>query len=854
MMTPLMSQYNAIKRQYKNAVLLFRMGDFYETFGNDAILVSKILEITLTSRDKNKDNTALAGFPYHALDTYLPRLVEKGYTVAIAEQVEDPALAKGIVKRKVTRVITPGTILDSQLLNSNKNNFLVALRFDKGNFGLAVTDISTGDISCTILRTAKELLTELERIAPSEIIVCPNNIPEDLSSYIVHPFELKTIGEEEISALIMSHYNVHNWGGIGFQRDDLYVQVLLLLFGYIVETQFEIPKHIKNPRKYDIYDSMILDNVAIRSLNIVGPRENDVDLFSILNRTQTAMGARLLFNLVTHPHINREQIIEKSEHVQFYINDGNKYNEVRRNLKGVADVERIIGKLGVGRCIPRDLLAIKDSMQKFVSLLNDNLTLKWKPTSDELVQINDLIANIDKTIRENPSNDLSLGGYIKVGFSEEFDSAFALVNNGERLLKELEERFIKETNIPTIKVKRNKIWGFYIEITNRYKNSIPTSFIHRQTLVNASRFTTPELVELERKIIQEENNIINLELSIYNELVELIRKKIFLLQNITTELAYVDLISNFAYISELRGYTKPKVLSISDRKINIKNGRHPIVSEVLKETFIPNSTTLDEKSFVHIITGPNMSGKSTYLRQVALIILMAQIGCFVPAESCEFSVCDRVFTRIGASDDISSGRSTFMVEMSEMSNILKNASRNSLVLLDEIGRGTSTYDGVSLAWAIAKHIAEKVGAFTLFATHYHELIQLKNYTSGIENFTVSVLESDDKKEVTFLYKIEEGETDKSYGVYVAKIAGIPDEILNEAEQILSGFEQKRLFSKHPEKKEIVSNIKPMTLFAELKDPKMDMIKEKLKDLNIDEITPLQALSLLAEIVKINKNS
>jgi len=447
---------------------------------------------------------------------------------------------------------------------------------------------------------------------------------------------------------------------------------------------------------------------------------------------------------------------------------------------------------------------------------------------------------------------LSVGGYIKGGFSEEFDTAFAFANEGGRLLKELEERLIKETNISTIKVKRNKIWGHYVEITNRYKDAIPSNFIHRQTLVNASRFTTAELIELEKRIIQAENSIINLELSIFNELVESIYKRTSLLQKVSIELGYIDLISNFAYISVLRGYVKPEVLSISDRKISITNGRHPIVSEVLKETFIPNSTTLDEKSFVHIITGPNMSGKSTYLRQVALIILMAQIGCFVPAESCEFSVCDRVFTRIGASDDISSGRSTFMVEMSEMSNILKNASRNSLVLLDEIGRGTSTYDGVSLAWAIAKHIAEKVGAFTLFATHYHELIQLKNYTSGIENFTVSVLESDDKKEVTFLYKIEEGETDKSYGVYVAKIAGIPEEILDEAEQILSGFEQKKLFSKLPSEKIIASKVQSVPLFSNLTDPKWEKIKEIINSIQLDDTTPMQALSLLAQIKDINK--
>ncbi|HOU76444.1 MAG TPA: DNA mismatch repair protein MutS [Candidatus Dojkabacteria bacterium] len=447
---------------------------------------------------------------------------------------------------------------------------------------------------------------------------------------------------------------------------------------------------------------------------------------------------------------------------------------------------------------------------------------------------------------------MSVGGYIKGGFSEEFDTAFAFANEGGRLLKELEERLIKETNISTIKVKRNKIWGHYVEITNRYKDAIPSNFIHRQTLVNASRFTTAELIELEKRIIQAENSIINLELSIFNELVESIYKRTSLLQKVSIELGYIDLISNFAYISVLRGYVKPEVLSISDRKISITNGRHPIVSEVLKETFIPNSTTLDEKSFVHIITGPNMSGKSTYLRQVALIILMAQIGCFVPAESCEFSVCDRVFTRIGASDDISSGRSTFMVEMSEMSNILKNASRNSLVLLDEIGRGTSTYDGVSLAWAIAKHIAEKVGAFTLFATHYHELIQLKNYTSGIENFTVSVLESDDKKEVTFLYKIEEGETDKSYGVYVAKIAGIPEEILDEAEQILSGFEQKKLFSKLPSEKIIASKVQSVPLFSNLTDPKWEKIKEIINSIQLDDTTPMQALSLLAQIKDINK--
>jgi len=385
-MTPLMSQYNAIKRQYKNAILLFRMGDFYETFGDDAVLISKILEITLTSRDKNKDNTALAGFPYHALDTYLPKLVEKGYTIAIAEQVEDPALAKGIVKRKVTRVITPGTILDSQLLNSNKYNYLVALTFDRGIYGLAVTDISTGDVSCTTLRTGRELLTELERISPSEIIIGQNNLPEDLSLYIVHPLDFKAVDKEKINNLIMSHYKIHNWGGVGFQKDELQTDSLVLLFSYIVETQFEIPKHIKTPQKYDIYDSMILDAVTIRSLNIVNQNGCGADLFSVLNKTQTAMGARLLFNLITHPHINRDQIIKKLDDVETYIND-NKFEEARNNLKGISDIERIIGRLGSGRCIPRDLLAIKDSLSKFITLCDKDLLLKWKQNLDEISEI-----------------------------------------------------------------------------------------------------------------------------------------------------------------------------------------------------------------------------------------------------------------------------------------------------------------------------------------------------------------------------------------------------------------------------------------------------------------------------------
>ena len=416
-MTPLMSQYNAIKRQYKSAILLFRMGDFYETFGDDAVLVSKILEITLTSRDKNKDNTPLAGFPYHALDTYLPKLVEKGHTVAIAEQVEDPAIAKGIVKRKVTRVITPGTILDSELLNSAQNNYLLAIAFDHGIYGIAYTDISTGEILTTNINTSRELVNEIDRISPSEIISICSNLPEEISRYVIHPIDSKVFDREGTSKIVKEYFSVHNLGGLGYEKGEVSEEAMMLLFSYIFETQFEIPKHIKLPRKYSIYESMILDSATIRSLSIVGERKNEKDLFSILNETITAMGARLLYFLVLHPHINKKQVVKKLAHVQQYVEQYSTCEMVRKTLKGVADIERIIGKIGCRRCLPRDFLALREAIISFQELNNENLLLAWKPTSNEVENLIEIEKRITQTIRDNPSNDLSVGGSIKPGYS-----------------------------------------------------------------------------------------------------------------------------------------------------------------------------------------------------------------------------------------------------------------------------------------------------------------------------------------------------------------------------------------------------------------------------------------------------
>lgn len=740
------------------------------------------------------------------------------------------------------------------MLKSSKSNFLLSLVEKKKQIGLAYTDISTGDIWFTEITNFDDLLNEIERIAPSEVVVIESSNLPDLSKYLVNPVSQKEFSYFEIVKQLRDFYSVHSLEGVGLVEDSVATEAICLLFNYISETQFELPKHIKIPKKYTIYDSMILDSVTLNSLNLIEGEKNQTTLFDTINECLTAMGTRFLYFSILHPSINKAEIDKRLNYVEFYLSDYKKLTTTRTYLKGISDVDRILGRLGGKRSYPRDLLSLKDSIDQVELLFNSGLLIHKGLDKGELKQLKDISGRIEKTIRHNPSNDFSKGGYIKKGASAEFDDAYILSSEGEKMLTDYEKKLAEEYNIGTLKIKRNKVWGHYIEITKKYAEKVPKEFIHRQTLVSALRYTTKELMSLERKILNAEESIISIELSIYNELVNYLVEYFSLIQKMSEEVAFTDLFSSFAYIASTRNYIKPLLLSSKEKKININGGRHPVVSEVLKEKFIANDTCMDSDSYVHVITGPNMSGKSTYLRQVALIIIMAQIGSYVPAEVCEFTICDRIFTRIGASDDITSGKSTFMVEMTEVSNILKNATSKSLILLDEVGRGTSTYDGVSLAWAITKYIATEIRAFTLFATHYHELVELKQYCKGIENYTVSVLESEDKKEVTFLYKIEKGSTDQSYGVYVARIAGIPNQVLLEAERILSGFEQKKLFSQGVTKKELQPSPNPTSLFKSVTDPKLVAIRQKLKSINIDEMTPIQALAFLAELIDMDRSS
>jgi DNA mismatch repair protein MutS len=788
-LTPAMKQFKRAKEQYPDAIIFFRMGDFYETFYDDAKVTAKELEITLTKRG-TKAQIPLAGIPYHALDNYLPKLVKKGYKVAICEQMEDPKLAKGVVKRDIIRVVTPGTLTES--LDEKNNNFIMCLAFEKDKYGLAVADISTGDFWTTDFKDEQHLVNEVTRYMPSELLVdFPLNT--ELKTFI----ESKKIflqRREQFSyrrayECLTRQFNTISLEGFGIETRDAAVIASGELMLYLRDTQKADLNNIKkiqvfSPEKFMILDSSTLRNLEITSNIIDGSSKNT--LLEAIDNTTTAMGSRLLKQWLKRPLINLEQIKSRHHAVALLKDNSLARAEITDALKDIYDVERLISRINYGTANPRDLLALKNSLlvipklKQVLSTLEDDSLLKELSQMDTM---KDVVFLIHRAIREEPPISVREGGFIKPGYNPELDELHSIKSSGKDWILKLEQEEKEKLGV-NLKIGFNKVFGYYIEVTKKNIHAVPDTYIRKQTTANAERFITDSLKEKEELILGAEEKINDIEYRLFMNILQEITKSTVKLQEISQKIATVDILTSFASAAYVNNYCMPEMTQ--DYDIIIKNGRHPVI-EMKQNEFVPNNTQLDMDTRTAIITGPNMAGKSTYMRQVASICLLAQIGSFIPADEARLAIVDRIFTRVGAYDNLVMGQSTFMVEMNETANILNNATSKSLIILDEIGRGTSTFDGVSIAWSVVEYITNKIKAKTLFATHYHALNKLSREFKEVKNYNIAVKERDD--EIIFLRKIVEGGTDKSYGIQVARLAGLPLEVINRSKEIMTSLEK-----------------------------------------------------------------
>ena len=865
--TPLMKQYFKIKSEHPDTVLFFRVGDFFETFEDDAKIASKVLGITLTKRSNGAaGDVPLAGFPHHAIDSYLPKLVRAGYRVAICEQMENPKFAKGIVKREVVEVVTPGVTLSEKLLDHKKNNYLAALFIQNDLVGISFSDISTGDFFVYESRFS-ELSEQIQLINPSEILYQKKDkeVLDKILSKNNHSVRLTKIEDwifnyDFCKDLLLNHFNTVTLKGYGIERLSVGLIAAGVVLHYLQDTQKVNLTHINKISIYNPTDYMILDYSTKRNLEIISSMQDggrEGSLLSILDETQTAMGGRLLKNWVSAPLRNLNSIKQRQNAVEELFQRKNKRKEIRESLKEIGDLERLISKISTGRANARDVISLKTSLQKIPTIkekLSDFSDSTLKRISDALESLPDLVNKISEAIADNPPAGLNEGGFIKKGYSPELDELREIAFNGKDWLANLQQSEREKTQIPSLKVSFNKVFGYYIEISNAHKNKIPDNYIRKQTLVNSERYITPELKEFEEKILNAEERINALEYQLFNELRVLISYQTEKIQSNAKLIGMLDVFCSFAEVAEKYNYVKPEINN--EKEINIIKGRHPVVERILPpgEKFTPNDCRLnnDDQQII-LLTGPNMAGKSVYLRQIGLIVLLAQIGSFVPAEKATIGIVDRIFTRVGASDNISAGESTFLVEMQEAANILNNATSRSLILLDEIGRGTSTFDGISIAWAITEYLHENpdVAAKTLFATHYHELNEMAELFPRIKNYKVEVREYGDK--VIFLHRVNPGKADHSYGIQVAMMAGLPMFVTNRAKEILNNLESKEL-TPYEIKKERLKKIRTETdtqinLF-EIKD---DKFRDEIKNMEIDNLTPLEALNKLSELKKKMEN-
>jgi DNA mismatch repair protein MutS len=853
--TPLMKQYNAIKAKYPGALLLFRVGDFYETFGEDAIKASKILDIVLTKRaNGSASEIELAGFPHHSLDTYLPKLVRAGNRVAICDQLEDPKSVKGIVKRGVTELVTPGLSFNDNVLDKKANNYLAAVCFHKEEAGISFLDLSTGEFMAAegSLDYVQKLI---QGFSPSEILYNKSqktqfeeNLGTDLISYAVDDW---VFGEDYGYETLTQHFDTNNLKGFGLEQQTLAITAAGAILYYLNETEHKETSHILSISRIAEEKYVWLDRFTIRNLELVyAQSEGGIPLIDIMDETVTPMGSRMLKKWMVLPLKDKAAIEQRLTIVGSFLKKQELRQSILAHLKQIGDLERLISKVAVGRINPRELLMLRKALNQTVPIVETITKGKQKPLLELSRQI-DLCAQLQERLERELSDDAPMlvhqGGIIKAGVNKELDELRKIAFSGKDYLMQIRDREVERTGISSLKIAYNKVFGYYLEVSNTHKDKVPPEWIRKQTLVNAERYITEELKIYEEKILTAEGKLLSIEQSLFTELVVYVGQYVSAIQKNAHVLATLDTLISFASIAEYNKYCEPKINY--DHKLNIKAGRHPVIEKSLPlgEAYVPNDILLDNNSQqIIIITGPNMSGKSALLRQTALIVLMAQMGSYVPAKAAEIGVVDKVFTRVGASDNLSQGESTFMVEMTETASILNNLSENSLILMDEIGRGTSTYDGVAIAWSIVEHLHNNLQARpkTLFATHYHELNQLAEDLPRVKNYNVSVKELGDK--VIFMRTLKKGGSEHSFGIHVAQMAGMPNPVVLRANEIMHFLEKDR--SKR-EEKEKIKKLKPQTeqLAMFTPDPRMGEVEEFLKSFDINTISPVEALMKLNEL-------
>ena len=871
-LTPMMKQYMQTKEEYKDCILFYRLGDFYEMFFDDALTASKELEITLTGKNCGLEERApMCGIPYHAVDSYLNRLVSKGYKVAICEQVEDPKTAKGIVKREVIRVVTPGTNLDTQGLDETKNNYIMCIVYMADRYGLSVADVTTGEYLVTELDSQTKLMDELYKFMPSEI-VCNEAFYmsgldlDDLKNRLhmaIYSLEAWYFDDALCRETLQEHFKVASLEGIGLSDYECGMIASGALLKYLEETQKNSLSHMSRLTRYATGNYMVLDSATRRNLELVETlreKQKRGSLLWVLDKTKTAMGARTLRKYVEQPLIDKESIVKRLDAVAELKDNAICREEIREYLNPVYDLERLVGKITYQSANPRDLIAFQSSLSMLPSvkcILKDMESDLLKEIYEELDPLEELCDLVGRAIQEEPPLAMKEGGIIKDGYNEEVDRLRKAKSEGKNWLADLETKEREKTGIKNLRIRYNKVFGYYLEVTNSFKDLVPDYYTRKQTLANAERYIIPELKELEDTILGAEDKLCALEYELYCEVRNTIAAELTRIQRTAKAVAKLDVIASLALVAERNNYVRPKINEKG--VIDIRDGRHPVVEKMIpNDMFIANDTYLDDKKQrISIITGPNMAGKSTYMRQAALIVLMAQLGSFVPASSANIGLVDRIFTRVGASDDLASGQSTFMVEMNEVANILRNATSKSLLILDEIGRGTSTFDGLSIAWAVVEYISNStlLGAKTLFATHYHELTELEGKISNVNNYCIAVKEKGD--DIVFLRKIVKGGADKSYGIQVAKLAGVPDPVINRAKEIVEelvtaditgkvkdiavqGSETK----KKTQKKLDEVDLTQFSLFDTVKD---DDVLNELKELDISHMTPMDAMNKLYQL-------
>lgn len=876
-LTPMMQQYMKTKEEYKDCILFYRLGDFYEMFFDDAITASRELEITLTGKNCGLEERApMCGVPFHSVDGYLNRLVSKGYKVAICEQMEDPATAKGIVHREVVRIATPGTNLDMQALDASKNNYIMCVVYIAHRFGLSVADVTTGDYFVTEIESGGKLFDEIYKFMPSELICNEalymsgmdlDNMKERLG-ITIYSLDAWYFDDALCTQTLKEHFKVSAMEGLGIADYDCGVIAAGSLLTYLKETQKTTLSHMTRLIPYTTGKFMLLDSSTRRNLELcetLREKQKRGSLLWVLDKTKTAMGARNLRKCIEQPLISREEIEKRLEAVEELKNNAISREEIREYLSPVYDLERLVSKITYQTANPRDMIAFQSSLSMLPHvryILSEMESPILKELYEELDTLEDLCALVQSTIKDEPPISMRDGGIIRDGYNEEVDRLRSAKSDGKEWLAKLEAQEREKTGIKNLRIKYNKVFGYYLEVTNSFKNLVPDYYTRKQTLTNAERYIIPELKELEDTILGAEDRLYALEYELYSEVRSKIAGEVVRVQKTARAVAQIDTFASLALVAEQNGYVRPKINEKG--VIDIKGGRHPVVEKMIpNDMFIANDTYLnDKKNRISVITGPNMAGKSTYMRQTALIVLMAQIGSFVPADSANIGLVDRIFTRVGASDDLASGQSTFMVEMTEVANILRNATNKSLLILDEIGRGTSTFDGLSIAWAVIEHISNSklLGAKTLFATHYHELTELEGKIDNVNNYCIAVKEKGD--DIIFLRKIVKGGADKSYGIQVARLAGVPDSVISRAKEIVEELIHTDITGRIKDiaiqgqapkirtKKYDEVDLAQISLFDTVKD---DDVLEELKNLDVSNLTPIDALNTLYQLQNKLKN-